>query len=81
MGPRQLTCANCGAPANVPFTPRRNRPVYCSACHEVRSARSAHTQQRRAPEPRQMTHTGPTDQHPLPPLPPRRGLGAAGSYD
>ena len=33
--PRQLysvTCDNCGAPAEVPFQPRGDRPVYCSDC-------------------------------------------------
>lgn len=26
------TCAKCGAEAKVPFRPREDRPVYCSAC-------------------------------------------------
>lgn len=26
------TCANCGSEAKVPFTPRNDRPVYCSSC-------------------------------------------------
>jgi CxxC-x17-CxxC domain-containing protein len=26
------TCANCGKPAQVPFVPRGDRPVYCSDC-------------------------------------------------
>jgi CxxC-x17-CxxC domain-containing protein len=33
--PRQLfstTCSNCGAPTEVPFQPRGDRPVYCSDC-------------------------------------------------
>jgi len=25
-------CANCGAPTQVPFLPRQDRPVYCSDC-------------------------------------------------
>ncbi|HOU10001.1 MAG TPA: zinc-ribbon domain containing protein [Clostridiales bacterium] len=25
-------CAKCGAAAKVPFKPREDRPVYCSAC-------------------------------------------------
>ncbi|MBI2867783.1 MAG: zinc-ribbon domain containing protein [Chloroflexi bacterium] len=25
-------CASCGGEARVPFQPRNNRPVYCSAC-------------------------------------------------
>jgi CxxC-x17-CxxC domain-containing protein len=34
-GPRQMTdaiCAQCGSPTQVPFTPRGDRPVYCSDC-------------------------------------------------
>jgi CxxC-x17-CxxC domain-containing protein len=34
-GPRQMfdvTCANCGRPAQVPFQPTSGRPVYCSDC-------------------------------------------------
>ncbi len=34
-GPRQMydaTCADCGQPAQVPFQPRQDRPVYCSDC-------------------------------------------------
>lgn len=27
-----VTCANCGKPAQVPFVPRGDRPVYCSDC-------------------------------------------------
>ena len=26
-------CANCGAECEVPFEPREDRPVYCSACY------------------------------------------------
>ena len=26
------TCASCGGEAKVPFTPREDRPVYCSEC-------------------------------------------------
>lgn len=36
-GTRELTtvtCASCGGDASVPFVPRLNRPVYCSACFE-----------------------------------------------
>jgi CxxC-x17-CxxC domain-containing protein len=25
-------CAQCGQPAQVPFQPRGDRPVYCSSC-------------------------------------------------
>lgn len=34
-GERELfdaVCAKCGAAAKVPFKPREDRPVYCSAC-------------------------------------------------
>jgi len=34
-GGRQLytaVCAQCGQPAQVPFQPRGDRPVYCSSC-------------------------------------------------
>jgi CxxC-x17-CxxC domain-containing protein len=34
--PRQMTdavCAQCGAPTQVPFQPRGDRPVYCSDCY------------------------------------------------
>ena len=34
--PRQMysvTCAQCGAQAEVPFEPRGDRPVYCSDCY------------------------------------------------
>jgi len=36
-GSRELftvTCASCGKPANVPFQPRGDRPVYCSDCFQ-----------------------------------------------
>ncbi|MCR5610410.1 MAG: zinc-ribbon domain containing protein [Clostridiales bacterium] len=29
-------CAECGAPTKIPFEPRNDRPVYCSACFEKR---------------------------------------------
>jgi CxxC-x17-CxxC domain-containing protein len=38
-GPRELfstTCASCGQEAQVPFQPRGDKPVYCSACFEQR---------------------------------------------
>lgn len=34
--PRVMTdaiCAQCGAPTQVPFQPRGDRPVYCSDCY------------------------------------------------
>ena len=35
VGPREMhdvVCAQCGAPAQVPFVPRGDKPVYCSDC-------------------------------------------------
>ncbi|MCR4431709.1 MAG: zinc-ribbon domain containing protein [Tepidanaerobacteraceae bacterium] len=35
--PKQMydaVCADCGAPTQVPFKPRNDRPVYCSACYQ-----------------------------------------------
>jgi CxxC-x17-CxxC domain-containing protein len=29
----EVTCSNCGRPAQVPFQPRGDRPVYCSDCY------------------------------------------------
>ena len=29
-----IVCAECGASGTVPFVPRQNRPVYCTACFE-----------------------------------------------
>ena len=41
--PRELhevICAECGKPAQVPFTPTMGRPVYCSDCFDkVRATR------------------------------------------
>lgn len=31
------TCASCGKPAEVPFEPRGDRPVYCRDCFAKRS--------------------------------------------
>jgi CxxC-x17-CxxC domain-containing protein len=36
-GPRELhttTCSSCGKEAQVPFVPRGDKPVYCSACFQ-----------------------------------------------
>jgi CxxC-x17-CxxC domain-containing protein len=45
--PRQLTdatCAQCGAPTQVPFVPRGDRPVYCSDCYaQMRSNSSSYS--------------------------------------
>jgi CxxC-x17-CxxC domain-containing protein len=30
----QVPCHECGATALVPFVPRQDRPVYCSACFD-----------------------------------------------
>ncbi|MFN8532287.1 MAG: zinc-ribbon domain containing protein [Dehalococcoidia bacterium] len=36
----RATCASCGGEAMLPFTPRGDRPVYCSDCFDkVRSYR------------------------------------------
>ena len=35
--PREMhetVCAECGGPASVPFLPRNDKPVYCSACYD-----------------------------------------------
>jgi CxxC-x17-CxxC domain-containing protein len=32
------TCSSCGQPAQVPFQPSGEKPVYCSACFEQRRA-------------------------------------------
>lgn len=32
------TCAQCGAPARVPFRPTAGRPVYCRSCYSGRAA-------------------------------------------
>ena len=29
----QTVCAACGGPAEVPFEPKQDRPVYCSTCY------------------------------------------------
>jgi CxxC-x17-CxxC domain-containing protein len=34
------TCAQCGQPAEVPFRPRGDRPVYCSSCYNQQRSRS-----------------------------------------
>lgn len=36
-GPREMhsaVCADCGQEARVPFKPRGDKPVFCSACFE-----------------------------------------------
>lgn len=30
----EVTCAQCGGVARVPFVPRNEKPVYCSSCFE-----------------------------------------------
>jgi CxxC-x17-CxxC domain-containing protein len=32
----EIVCADCGAAATVPFTPKPGRPVYCDACYAAR---------------------------------------------
>ena len=37
LSPREMfdvTCSSCGQPAQVPFQPSSDKPVYCSACFE-----------------------------------------------
>ncbi len=37
--PREMfetVCAECGAPTRVPFIPKSDRPIYCSACFAAR---------------------------------------------
>jgi CxxC-x17-CxxC domain-containing protein len=29
-------CAECGAPTQVPFVPKNDRPIYCSDCYQAR---------------------------------------------
>lgn len=29
-------CAQCGAPTKIPFQPKNDRPIYCSACFQSR---------------------------------------------
>ena len=29
-------CAQCGAPTKIPFVPKNDRPIYCSACFQAR---------------------------------------------
>ncbi len=39
--PRQMTqiiCSECGAPGEVPFVPRGDRPVYCGTCFDKSKA-------------------------------------------
>lgn len=36
-----ITCSACGKPAQVPFVPRGDRPVYCSECHTKQQASSS----------------------------------------
>ncbi|MGI6175957.1 MAG: zinc-ribbon domain containing protein [Christensenellales bacterium] len=34
--PREMfdtTCARCGAPTQVPFIPKNDRPIYCNECY------------------------------------------------
>ena len=36
-----VSCAGCGGDATVPFVPRYDKPVYCSACFEEQRAQPA----------------------------------------
>lgn len=35
-----VTCASCGKPAQVPFKPSGNRPVYCRDCYRQQRGES-----------------------------------------
>jgi CxxC-x17-CxxC domain-containing protein len=38
-GKRQMydaICAECGAPTQVPFEPKNDRPIYCNDCYQAR---------------------------------------------
>ena len=38
-GPREMyetVCAECGRPTRVPFSPKNDRPIYCSECFAAR---------------------------------------------
>ena len=32
----ETTCAECGGIARVPFVPKNDRPIYCSACLQAK---------------------------------------------
>ena len=36
----EVTCSSCGQPAQVPFQPSNDKPVYCSTCFEQRRGSS-----------------------------------------
>jgi len=43
-GPREMyttTCSSCGKPAQVPFVPRGDKPVYCSDCFRAQRQSSS----------------------------------------
>lgn len=37
-----ITCSACGKPAQVPFVPRGDRPVYCSDCFATQRGGSSY---------------------------------------
>lgn len=41
-----VTCASCGKPTQVPFTPTAGRPVYCSDCYQQERLKSRSTSYR-----------------------------------
>lgn len=49
----QAVCAACGRPAELPFEPSGNKPVYCRSCFEARRSgnRQAATAQPAMPKP------------------------------
>jgi CxxC-x17-CxxC domain-containing protein len=38
----EARCADCGMPAQVPFQPQDDRPLYCRECFEARRRREEH---------------------------------------
>jgi CxxC-x17-CxxC domain-containing protein len=42
-----ITCAECGAPSQVPFKPLEGRQVYCQPCYRLRKIASPETLERR----------------------------------
>ena len=41
-------CAQCGAPTKIPFVPKNDRPIYCSACFQGKPLKNASLSHARA---------------------------------
>ncbi len=41
-----ITCSSCGKPAEVPFVPRGNKPVYCSDCFKSQRSNNVRSNSR-----------------------------------